>query len=1033
MSGTEEQPTATATATATARGAETSPAESGEKVAGAPAQQTETVPDDQPAADADGESVPAPADSGRDDRASSQLPDDLLMTEAELITDEMRREEEKAKAEEEKAYRRRLWELRNTQFEEEQRQQKQKRLKFLVERAGVYSKWLAEKLDARQKEIVAETVAEPADAATTKDAGAQPAETAAIKEEKKPARATAMAMVDPDPEPESARVTRRRSSRRSTGRGAPAEPAAPVEADGEAGTKKRKSGGRAAANEKIKRGRRGSFGLEVAGSSSSAAAPAPAIPKRTGRQPSLVTGCTMREYQLVGMEWLISLYDNGLNGILADEMGLGKTLQTLAFLAHLREMGTAGPFLIVAPLSTLANWVAEVERFTPTVPVVLYHGSQEERAHLRSHKLRFVDANYPLVVTSYEICMNDRKHLQSIMWRYIVVDEGHRIKNLNCRLVRELKSYNSANRLLLTGTPLQNNLSELWALLNFLMPDIFDDLESFEEWFEFANDLSSLNGIQDQEKLAEQENNTALVNSLHQILKPFLLRRIKSEVAVDLPKKREYLLYAPLTPKQKELYDSAIRGTLAATLAGNMMQSFGHPAAIVVDEPAAMNTDLKENDPPAADGPLGTSDMDKAGQQEQTDAAESGDRVPVRRTRSMRNKSRQSYTELSDDQYFQKLETAPLAKATPVSVSRTESALAHVTKLVNGQKLQNVIMQLRKVCNHPYLFDISQDEDFERDMPMKHLSPSLLGTASEDATVAAASTAVVHQKLPEIVAWSGKMLLLERLLPALFERGHKVLIFSQMTRMLDVIADWCFFVKKWQFCRIDGSVHMEERRRQIHDFNHDPDHRIFLLSTRAGGLGINLTAADTVIIFDSDWNPQADLQAQDRVHRIGQRRPVIIYRLVTSGSVERRILDKAQAKRKLEKLVIHKGHFKGSKGYYTSNKSTHVSELAEILMAEDTEQANVGLYKETIDGVPLPSSILSDEELDRILDRSPEAYQVRGGSESKDDKFRVVVEEGDESNDALVGMQDGSERTASAARVASADVDAGSQSAAMQA
>lgn len=188
-------------------------------------------------------------------------------------------------------------------------------------------------------------------------------------------------------------------------------------------------------------------------------------------------------------------------------------------------------------------------------------------------------------------------------------------------------------------------------------------------------------------------------------------------------------------------------------------------------------------------------------------------------------------------------------------------------------------MQLKKVCNHPYLFDISNEE----------LNETPKG------------------RIPEIVAWSGKMLLLERLLPELFARGHKVLIFSQMTRMLDIISDYCESVKEYKYCRIDGSVKLVDRRQQIHEFNTDLNTKLFLLSTRAGGLGINLTAADTVIIFDSDWNPQVDLQAQDRVHRIGQTKPVVIYRFVTAGTIEQKILDKASGKRKLEKLVIHKG------------------------------------------------------------------------------------------------------------------------------
>ncbi|KAJ1886103.1 putative ATPase, partial [Kickxella alabastrina] len=202
--------------------------------------------------------------------------------------------------------------------------------------------------------------------------------------------------------------------------------------------------------------------------------------KVSPRQPQLITGGIMREYQLEGMEWLASLYENGLNGILADEMGLGKTLQTIAFLCFLRERKVWGPFLILCPLSTLSNWVSEFYRFTPNTPVLLYHGNPDERKELRRKHLRKLDQNFPIVVTTYEISMRDKQALQKFAWKFIIIDEGHRIKNMNCKLIRDLKSYQSTNRLLLTGTPLQNSLSELWSLLNFLLPDIFDDLESFQ-------------------------------------------------------------------------------------------------------------------------------------------------------------------------------------------------------------------------------------------------------------------------------------------------------------------------------------------------------------------------------------------------------------------------------------------------------------------------------------------------------------------------------------------------------------------------
>ena len=259
----------------------------------------------------------------------------------------------------------------------------------------------------------------------------------------------------------------------------------------------------------------------------------------------------MRSYQLEGYEWMATLWENG---ILADEMGLGKTIQSVALFCHLYEMGVTGPFLVVAPLSTVPNWVNEFKRFAPTVPVVLYHGTANERLELRSE----LKKSYPsaeldgkimnnVVVTSYEIAMNDRAAFSSILWRYIVVDEGHRLKNTNCRLIKELKQYHSANRLLLTGTPLQNNLSELWSLLNFLLPEIFDDLRVFESWF----DAKDLHENQDElVRITAQEQKNSILSTLHQILTPFLLRRVKSDVDLQIPPKKEVMVYCPMTTRQ---------------------------------------------------------------------------------------------------------------------------------------------------------------------------------------------------------------------------------------------------------------------------------------------------------------------------------------------------------------------------------------------------------------------------------------------------------------------------------------------------
>ncbi|CAG8498707.1 16172_t:CDS:10, partial [Acaulospora morrowiae] len=664
----------------------------------------------------------------------------------------------------------------------------------------------------------------------------------------------------------------------------------------------------------------------------------------SARQPGLVTGGVLREYQLTGVEWLVSLYDNGLNGILADEMGLGKTLQTIAFLAYLWEREIYGPFLIVAPLSTLANWISEIHRFTPTLPCVLYHGTPEQRSHIRSRRLKKLDHTFPIVVTSYEIVMNDRKYLQKFAWKYIIVDEGHRIKNLNCKLIRELKSYQSANRLLLTGTPLQNNLAELWSLLNFLLPDIFDDLDSFQDWFDF----SALHEQDGENRILAKEQSNEIISNLHKILRPFLLRRLKSDVEYDLPKKKEYLLYAPLTLQQKEIYDAILsRKIRPYLLAKRLSRENENIPEYMEDEESMM---------------VSPSEAERGDANQDEDSAESKKRL--------RGLPRKKYREVSDSEFFESLEAdkkpeedKELALKNAIKVEKEEKTKRAV-KSINCMSLQNAMMQLRKVCNHPYLFDWPVDPS--TDMPI----------ISND-----------------LIATSGKMMLLEKLLTALFEHDHKVLVFSQFTTMLDIIEDWATTFKGWKLCRIDGGVSQDDRRQQIQEFNTNPEIKLFILSTRAGGLGINLTGADTVIIYDSDWNPQMDLQAQDRVHRIGQTKPVIIYRLVTGNTIEGKLIEKATAKRKLEKLVIHKGKFKLPTSRETPMAS--LAELAEILASEDTEKVQMAQHGD---------EIIPRADLVRLMDRSEEAFAKVGTAAAQEEKgaiFKVISEIRDQKNDAL--------------------------------
>jgi len=673
----------------------------------------------------------------------------------------------------------------------------------------------------------------------------------------------------------------------------------------------------------------------------------------SAKQPELVSGGLMRTYQLEGLEWLTSLYENGLNGILADEMGLGKTVQTISFLAFLRERGIYGPFLIAAPLSTTSNWVAEFQKWTPTIPVVLYHGSKAEREEIRRKQLKNPGSEtFPVICTSYEICMNDRKFLANYGWKFIIIDEGHRIKNLNCRLIRELQSYQSANRLLITGTPLQNNLTELWSLLHFLMPTIFDKLESFESWFDFSA-LSERNGYQ---QILSEERKKSLVSSLHAILKPFLLRRVKADVETSLPKKREYVLYAPLTQTQQELYQEILDGNSRAYLENKVVETISGTAT-----PTSTRGSLKRKALEGSATPLKSNKTSRA-----STPATNGS------TRSLRTKKGQNYEEVSDTAYFRQLQSTPGASANPSDDEEPDSSaleeqeraqtLALAKRQINNKKLQNPIIQLRLCCNSPHNFYYPFTRDDESDVD------------------------------ESLVTESGKMLLLDALLPELLRRNHKVLIFSQFKTQLDLLETYCRVLRSWPCCRIDGSVAQSERQEQILGFNDvDSEERIFLLSTRAGGQGINLAAADTVVLFDSDWNPQQDLQAQDRAHRIGQTRPVIVYRFATRGTVESMLLEKADSKRRLEKLVIQKGRFRRNDGAVDGGggmkgvSGADFKELQKLLARDDGERWDV---QARMEGGGL---IVSDEELKVLTDRSDEAFErAEKGLDAEGDVFKAV-------------------------------------------
>ncbi|XP_056884414.1 chromodomain-helicase-DNA-binding protein 3 isoform X4 [Takifugu flavidus] len=549
-------------------------------------------------------------------------------------------------------------------------------------------------------------------------------------------------------------------------------------------------------------------------------------------QPDFVTatGGTLHMYQLEGLNWLRFSWAQGTDTILADEMGLGKTIQTIVFLYSLFKEGhTKGPFLVSAPLSTIINWEREFEMWAPDFYVVTYTGDKDSRAIIRENEFCFDDTavkagkktfklrreapiKFHVLLTSYELVTIDQTALKSIEWACLVVDEAHRLKNNQSKFFRRLNDYKIDHKLLLTGTPLQNNLEELFHLLNFLTPNRFNNLEGFLE--EFA-DISK----EDQ------------IKKLHDLLGPHMLRRLKADVFKNMPSKTELIVRVELSPMQKKYYKH-----------------------ILTKNFEALNS--------------------KGG----------GNQV----------------------------------------------------------SLLNIMMDLKKCCNHPYLFPAASME------------------AQKTPTGAYEGSALTKA--------SGKLTLLQKMLRKLKEQGHRVLVFSQMTKMLDLLEDFLDH-EGYKYERIDGGITGALRQEAIDRFNAPGACQFcFLLSTRAGGLGINLATADTVIIFDSDWNPHNDIQAFSRAHRIGQANKVMIYRFVTRASVEERITQVAKRKMMLTHLVVRPGL--GSKAGSMSKQ-----ELDDILKFGTEE-----LFKDEVEGMKNSSKDKVEDEgsvihydstaIERLLDRS---------------------------------------------------------------
>ncbi|KSA01559.1 uncharacterized protein AC631_02704 [Debaryomyces fabryi] len=656
---------------------------------------------------------------------------------------------------------------------------------------------------------------------------------------------------------------------------------------------------------------------------------APSAENSTHKQPKLFSGGTLKGYQLDGMEWLITLFENGLNGILADEMGLGKTIQCIAFLTFLMENGIKGPFLIVVPLSTISNWSNEVKRFAPSLKVLKYIGSKSERSELT------IKSDYNIVLTSYEISIRDFAKLNRVSWKYLIVDEGHRLKNMNCTLIKFLKKLNVNNKLLVTGTPLQNNLDELWSLLNFILPDIFHDLDLFQQWFNFdeLTNFQQENSNDDEtNRLIEMNIQESLVKNLHTILKPFILRRLKKEVIRNLPPKKEYIIHISLSTLQKKLYNDALNNNLLFGLLEVYLKEYIHYNHGALFDGSEI-TELIEKK-------LSTVPVDKRSKLGSFKEAESDEEF--------------DYIEEHIDQSKPELDEKQIAKLP--KAKRKEYIFDNLyykcLKQLKNLSLQNLVIQLRNICNSPYIFYEPFEPNSNKDGEFMEL----------------------------LLRNSSKFKILQQLLDGLLLQNHKVLIFSQFTKVLDLINDWLVF-QNINICRLDGSMNQLDREVEITEFNaKNSKQQVFLLSTRAGGLGINLTASDTVIIFDNDWNPQIDLQAIDRVHRIGQTKPVKIYRFLIKNSIEEILISKSYSKRFLEKIIIQMGEFKFNKFQKVINeKNLNFKNLVNLsksfrINGEVKENASGDNDYEVDEREN--ENMLTDDEMTELLDRSDECYRT---------------------------------------------------------
>jgi helicase SWR1 len=714
----------------------------------------------------------------------------------------------------------------------------------------------------------------------------------------------------------------------------------------------------------------------------------PATPNNMRTEVSPLLRGTLREYQHDGVDWLAKLYSGGRNGILADEMGLGKTIQTIALLAHLATHHEVwGPHLVVVPTSVILNWEMEFKKWCPAFRILTYYGNIEERKAKRRGWTN--DDMWNVCITSYQLILQDAQAFKKRSWHYLVLDEAHNIKNFQTQRWQTLLTFRTHSRLLLTGTPLQNNLQELWSLLYFLMPAGIDGA-GFAELETFLNSMKKpADQILDQGRQQLDPEAQARVSKLHEVLRPYLLRRLKSEVEKQMPAKYEHVVYCRLSKRQRQLYDEFMgRADTKRTLSsGNYMSIINclmslrkvcnHPnlfetrqivTSFAMQKSAVAQYEIKElmvrrkllghelldleftDLLPTVNERFRKRELIRINQLQ---ASKQLDSLAVRERHRL-----QALTESSQDQTaLSRIAIEAQWNVVRELENRAEHARRAARKsLIYGKDLIEFMVlpnrfdptrPTRKRPNYSY-----GDWFLDKSLTVASMMPSLTATAAkmqilvtkfgtvtpavvaEDVgglTLSKSGMETVQQLQARYRVWDpyhearvrlsiafpdkrllqydcGKLQALDKLLRELQAGGHRCLIFTQMTKVLDILEQF-LNIHGHRYLRLDGATKIEQRQILTDRFNNDTRILAFILSSRSGGLGINLTGADTVIFYDLDWNPAMDKQCQDRCHRIGQTRDVHIYRFVSEYTIEANILRKSNQKRLLDDVIIQRGEF----------------------------------------------------------------------------------------------------------------------------